>query len=210
MKKAEKVQVILATLDQLYPSPQPSLAHRDPYTLLVAVLLSAQSTDACVNRVTPALFARAATPAAMAALDVEEIERIVRPCGLAPRKSRALRELSALLLARHRGRVPASMEALEALPGVGRKTASVVLAQAFGQPAFPVDTHIHRLMRRWGLSRGGSVRQTEADCKRLFPMERWCRLHLQLILFGREHCPARGHRRESCPLCCRIGVRRQA
>jgi endonuclease III len=202
--ETEKVELIVATLDRLLPRPRIPLAHRDPFTLLVAVVLSAQATDVCVNRVTPELFARAATPAAMAALAVDQIEAIIRPCGLGPQKARALHELSRLLVERHRGEVPRSLEALEALPGVGHKTASVVMAQAFGHPAFPVDTHVHRLMGRWGLSSGRDVRQTEADCKRLFPPARWRKLHLQLILFGRQYCPARGHDLAACPICSRL------
>lgn len=201
MTETQKVGLIMETLDQLCPQPAIPLAHRDPFTLLVAVVLSAQTTDACVNRVTPELFAHATTPQAMAALPVGQIEAIIRPCGLGPQKACALCELSRLLVERHHGQVPASMEALEALPGVGHKTASVVMAQAFGQPAFPVDTHIHRLMRRWGLSSGRSVVQTERDCKRLFPRESWRKLHLQLISFGRRYCRARGHDPAACPLC---------
>ncbi len=194
----------METLERLYPLPAVPLQHRDPFTLLVAVVLSAQTTDVCVNRVTPALFARAATPQAMAAMRVEDIESIIRRCGLAHRKAASLQQLSRLLVERYHGRVPDCMEALESLPGVGRKTASVVLAQAFGQPAFPVDTHIHRLMHRWGLSTGKNVRQTEADCRRLFPRDRWIPLHLQLIRFGREHCPARNHHPQVCPVCSRL------
>jgi endonuclease III len=202
----EKVRLVLEVLDQLYPDPPIPLHHRDPYTLLIAVLLSANSTDVGVNRVTPHLFARASTPQAMVARGVEEIEAIVRPCGLAPRKARAIHALSQILLEQHGGRVPADLAALEALPGVGHKTASVVLTQAFGQDTFPVDTHIHRLMQRWGLSDGRSVEQTEADARRLFPRERWRRLHLQIIYFGRQHCPARGHDAATCPLCSRMGA----
>jgi endonuclease-3 len=205
--RAEKVALILETLDRLFPDPSVTLTHRDPYTLLVAVVLSAHSTDACVNRITPLLFARADTPQAMAALTVAEIEEIVRPCGLAPRKAAALHGLSVLLVEQHGGQVPADLEALKALPGVGHKTASVVVAQAFGQDAFPVDTHIHRLMWRWGLSNGSSVVRTEQDCRRLFPRQRWRILHLQLILFGRRYCPARGHDPRQCPLCSQVGRR---
>jgi len=205
MTKGEKVRIIIDTLDQLYPETPIPLEHRDPYTLLIAVVLSAQSTDACVNTVTPRLFARAHTPGKMAALSAEEIEDIIRPCGLAPRKSRAIRDLSQILIDQHGGQVPRDMEALEALPGVGHKTASVLMAQAFGEATFPVDTHIHRLIHRWGLSDGSSVEQTEKDCKRLFPEELWNKLHLQIIFFGREYCPARGHLLAECPLCSRIG-----
>jgi endonuclease-3 len=196
--KAERIRDILA---RLYPEPPVPLDHRDPYTLLVAVLLSAQCTDARVNQVTPVLFARADTPAAMAALEVSTIQEIIRPCGLSPAKARHISALSHLLLERHGGQVPASFEALEALPGVGHKTASVVMAQAFGVPAFPVDTHIHRLAGRWGLSRAGSVAEVERDLKALFPRDSWNQLHLQIIFFGREHCPARGHLPERCPIC---------
>jgi endonuclease-3 len=197
-EKAERIQKILAGL---HPLPAIPLRHVDPFTLLVAVVLSAQCTDARVNQVTPRLFARARTPEAMARLGVRAIERIIRPCGLAPAKSRHLRALSRILVERHGGRVPQSFAELEALPGVGHKTASVVMAQAFGQPAFPVDTHIHRLAARWGLSSGRSVAATERDLKRLFAEPAWGTLHLQLIYFGRAHCPARGHRPETCPIC---------
>jgi endonuclease-3 len=201
VKRAEKAEKILKILDRLYPETEIPLGHRDPYTLLVAVLLSAQCTDARVNQVTPRLFARAATPRAMVRLSVDEIHDIIRPCGLAPAKARAIAGLSRLLLERHAGRVPESFAELEALPGVGHKTASVVMVQAFGHPAFPVDTHIHRLAARWGLSDGRSVERTERDLKRLFPEPRWGRVHLQLIHFGREHCPARGHDFGACPIC---------
>lgn len=207
LTKAEKAAVILKTLDGLYPMPPIPLSHRSPYELLIAVLLSAQTTDAKVNEVTPALFARADTPEKMVKLEVEEILEIVRTVGLAPGKSRNIHRLSELLLERHGGRVPESLEELEALPGVGHKTASVVVAQAFGRPAFPVDTHIHRLAWRWGLSSGRNVEQTEKDLKRAFPEETWNRLHLQIIYFGREHCPARGHDLASCPLCGVVGRR---
>lgn len=196
-----KAERIARALDALYPDPPIPLAHRDPFTLLVAVVLSAQATDRKVNEVTPALFAAAATPAAMAALGRERIRALIAPIGLTARKAAALEGLSALLLERHGGQVPADFAALEALPGVGHKTASVVMAQAFGVPAFPVDTHIHRLARRWGLSEGRNVAQTERDLKALFPEEAWNRLHLQLIFFGREHCPARGHDPAACPIC---------
>ncbi|MCC7261053.1 MAG: endonuclease III [Candidatus Latescibacteria bacterium] len=205
MTGAAKVELILATLDALYPAPPIPLRHDDPYTLLVAVVLSAQCTDLRVNQVTPALFARAGTPAQMAALPVETIQALIRPCGLAPQKARAIRGLSQLLLDRHQGQVPRTLAELEALPGVGHKTAQVVVAQAFGEPAFPVDTHIHRLAWRWGLSAGKNVLQTERDLKRLFPPDRWNRLHLQFIYFGREHCPARGHDPHRCPLCSQVG-----
>lgn len=186
---------------QLYPAPPVPLAHVDPFTLLVAVLLSAQTTDARVNLVTPGLFALARTPSAMAQLSVEEILAEIRTCGLAPSKAKNIRALSEILVREHGGCVPRSMEALEALPGVGHKTASVVMVQAFGEPAFPVDTHIHRLAARWGLSSGKSVEQTERDLKRVFPRDAWGVVHLQLIWFGREHCPALRHDLDACPIC---------
>jgi endonuclease-3 len=199
--RAEKAERIRKILDELYPETAIPLRHRDPFTLLVAVVLSAQCTDAKVNQVTPGLFARAATPEAMARLPVPAILRIIKPLGLAPSKAKALAGLSRILVEEHGGRVPRSFQELEALPGVGHKTASVVMVQAFGQPAFPVDTHIHRLAGRWGLSNGRSVEQTERDLKKLFPRESWGRVHLQLIYFGREQCPARGHDLTRCPIC---------
>jgi endonuclease-3 len=201
VKRAEKAERVRKILDEFYPTLEIALQHRDPYTLLVAVLLSAQCTDVKVNQITPKLFARASTPEEMAKLPMKVIERIIRPCGLAPQKSKAIAGLSRILLADHGGEVPHTFEELEALPGVGHKTASVVMVQAFGKPAFPVDTHIHRLAARWGLSRGKSVEQTERDLKKLFPEEAWGRVHLQMIFFGREHCPARGHDLASCPIC---------
>jgi len=201
VKRAEKVRRIAAILDELYPETAVPLDHEDPFTLLVAVVLSAQCTDAKVNQVTPGLFARASTPAAMAAMPVAEIQRAIATLGLAPTKAKNLAALSRLLVERHAGEVPRSFEELEALPGVGHKTASVVMVQAFGQPALPVDTHIHRLAARWGLSSGKDVAQTERDLKRLFPEASWGRLHLQLIHFGRERCPARGHDAALCPIC---------
>jgi endonuclease-3 len=201
MTRAQKAAQIARILAELYPEPPIPLRHRDPYSLLVAVLLSAQCTDVRVNEITPILFARASSPGDMAKLDVSEIRRIIRPCGLSPAKSKAIRGLSKILVEQHDGRVPQSFDALEALPGVGHKTASVVMAQAFGVPAFPVDTHIHRLASRWGLSNGSSVVRTERDLKALFPESRWNALHLQIIYFGREHCPARGHDLASCPIC---------
>jgi endonuclease III len=200
-RAADKAARIQLLLDQLYPEPPIPLGHADPFTLLVAVVLSAQTTDARVNLVTPALFARAPTPEAMAALPVTAILELIRSCGLAPAKAKNLSALSKLLVERHAGQVPQSFEALEALPGVGHKTASVVMAQAFGVPAFPVDTHIHRLAARWGLSDGSSVVRTERDLKRLFAPRAWNKLHLQLIYFGREHCPAQRHLPERCPIC---------
>jgi len=197
----QKIGRILEILGELYPDPPIPLAHQDPFTLLVAVLLSAQTTDARVNLVTPALFARADTPAKMARLAVEEIHALIRTCGLAPAKAKNLHALSRILVEKNGGAVPRSFEELEALPGVGHKTASVVMAQAFGIPAFPVDTHIHRLAARWGLSDGSKVEQTEKDLKALVPRERWIRAHLQMIHFGREHCPALRHEPGACPIC---------
>ena len=205
MTKAEKARIIIQTLDGLYPSVEVPLESRDPYTHLVAVLLSAQCTDVRVNQVTPILFARASTPTQMAKLTSQQIERIIRSCGLAPRKSKAIRGLSKILLEKHGGEVPRSLEELEELPGVGHKTAQVVLAQNFGIPTFPVDTHIHRLAYRWGLSSGKNVVQTERDLKRLFPEEAWIKLHLQIIYFGREHCAARAHDFRACLLCGKVG-----
>ncbi len=201
MKRAEKAEKIRAILDQLYPDPPIPLHHRDPFTLLVAVVLSAQTTDARVNMVTPALFARAPDAAAMARLSVAEIHDLIKTCGLAPAKARNVSALSKLIVERHGGEVPRTFEELEALPGVGHKTASVVMAQAFGVPAFAVDTHIHRLAQRWGLSDGSSVEQTERDLKAIFPRESWIPLHLKIILFGREHCPALRHDMSTCPIC---------
>ena len=201
MKRSEKTERIAAMLEGVYPEVPIPLDHEDPYTLLVAVMLSAQSTDKKVNEVTPTLFAAAKTPAEMAALGRERVLEIIRPIGLSPTKSKNLVGLSAALVERHGGEVPASFEDLEALPGVGHKTASVVMAQAFGVPAFPVDTHIHRLAQRWGLSNGDSVVQTEADLKRLFPKEHWNRLHLQIIFWGREFCTARGCDGRVCSMC---------
>ncbi len=201
MLKAERVSFIMNRLQALYPEPPVPLDHSDPYTLLIAVLLSAQCTDERVNQVTPALFKAADNPADMAQLDVEDIRAIIRPCGLSPQKSRAIKRLSEMLLEEHRGEVPADIEALERLPGVGHKTASVVMAQAFGVPAFPVDTHIHRLAQRWGLTSGKNVTQTERDLKRLFPKDRWNALHLQIIFYGREYCSARGCDGRVCDIC---------
>jgi endonuclease-3 len=201
VKRAEKAKKIGEILDELYPTPPIPLAHADPFTLLVAVLLSAQTTDAQVNRVTPSLFARAATPEAMASLSVDEILSSIRACGLAPTKAKNVKKLAETLVAEHGGRVPREIEALERLPGVGHKTASVVMVQAFGEPAFPVDTHIHRLAARWRLSNGRNVEQTERDLKRVFPREEWGRRHLQIIYFGREYCPARGHDPAACSIC---------
>jgi endonuclease-3 len=201
MLKSQRVDYILHKLQALYPETPVPLDHVDPFTLLIAVLLSAQCTDERVNQVTPALFALADNPQAMAALDVEQIRAIIRPCGLSPQKSKAIKRLSEILLEEHGGVVPADMEALERLPGVGHKTASVVMSQAFGVPAFPVDTHIHRLAQRWGLTNGKNVVQTEKDLKRLFPRECWNRLHLQIIFYGREFCTARGCDGTVCEIC---------
>jgi endonuclease-3 len=205
MTKKQKANAILDILEELYPETPIPLEHQDPYTLLVAVVLSAQCTDVRVNQVTPFLFAEASNPRDMAEKDAKDIEAIIRPCGLAPRKAQAIRQLSEILVERYGGKVPQSFEELEELPGVGHKTASVVMSQAFGVPAFPVDTHIHRLAWRWGLSSGKNVEQTEKDLKALFPKEKWNSLHLQIIYFGREHCPARGHKPESCPICSKFG-----
>jgi endonuclease-3 len=201
MTRAERAALIDRRLAELYPETPVPLEHRDAFTLLIAVLLSAQCTDRRVNEVTPRLFARAATPAAMAAVPVAEIQAIIRSCGLAPQKARAIAGLSRLLLERHGGQVPRTFEELEALPGVGHKTASVVMAQAFGVPAFPVDTHIHRLAQRWKLSAGRSVEQTERDLKALFPRAHWNQLHLRIIFYGREHCTARGCDGTKCEIC---------
>lgn len=201
MTRQERADHVLRRLGQLYPDPPVPLDHSDAFTLLVAVLLSAQCTDVRVNQVTPALFTLGSTPAKLAAAPVEDILAIVRPCGLGPQKAKAIKELSRLLLSEHQGQVPASLEALEQLPGVGHKTAQVVMAQAFGVPSFPVDTHIHRLAQRWGLTTGKSVLQTERDLKRLFPQDSWNKLHLQIIFYGREHCTARGCDGTVCVLC---------
>jgi endonuclease-3 len=199
--KAERAQYILHRLQQLYPEAPIPLDHHDPYTLLIAVLLSAQCTDERVNKVTPALFALADTPAAMAKLSVEKIKSVIQSCGLSPQKSKAIKRLSEILIEEHGGEVPADMEALERLPGVGHKTASVVMSQAFGVPAFPVDTHIHRLAQRWGLTSGKSVVQTERDLKKLFASQYWNRLHLQIIYYGRQYCTARGCDGTVCEIC---------
>jgi len=201
VKRSEKVSRVLSTLHALYPEPQVPLLHTNPFTLLVAVVLSAQTTDKKVNQVTPQLFAAAPTPEALSMLPVSMIRSLIREIGLAPQKAKALQGLSKQLVEQHGSRVPDSFEALLSLPGVGRKTANVVLSQAFGQPAFAVDTHIHRLAARWGLSRGKTADHTEADLTRWFPRESWNRLHLQMIYFGREHCPALYHELASCPIC---------
>lgn len=191
MTRKEKAEYVINELEKLYPNTPIPLDHQDPYTLLIAVLLSAQCTDKRVNTITPILFDRASTPHEMVRLDVDEIKQIIRPCGLSPRKSKAIYDLSQIIIDKHNGEVPDNYEDLEALPGVGHKTASVVMSQAFGEPAFPVDTHIHRLMFRWGLTNGKNVVQTEKDAKKIFPKETWNKLHLQIIFYGREYSPAR-------------------
>ncbi len=202
MTKSANIQQIL---NNLFPETPIPLQHSDPYTLLVAVLLSAQCTDERVNQITPKLFARANNPADMAQVPIEEIREIIKPCGLSPAKSKGISGLSKIIMEKHGGQVPESFEDLEAMPGVGHKTASVVMSQAFGWPAFPVDTHIHRLATRWGLTSGKNVEQTERDLKAIFPKETWNKLHLQIIFFGRKYCPARGHKAEECPICSRFG-----
>ena len=209
MTRAERAEIIRATLSELYPDPPIPLDHQDAYTLLIAVLLSAQCTDARVNTVTPDLFKLASTPQKMALVDVDEILEIIRPCGLSPQKSKAISKLSQILVEEHDSEVPQSFEELEKLPGVGHKTASVVMAQAFGVPAFPVDTHIHRLAQRWGLTNGKNVKQTEADLKKCFPEECWNDLHLQIIYYGREHCTARGCDGTKCGLCKEVYPKRK-
>ncbi len=212
MGKRDRVEFLLQELDREFPEPPIPLDHRDAYTLLIAVLLSAQCTDERVNQVTPVLFKRADNPAGMSRLPEAEILEIVRPCGLGPQKASAIHRLSGMLMEKHGGEVPASLEELEALPGVGHKTAQVVMAQAFGVPSFPVDTHIHRLAQRWGLSSGKSVQQTEKDLKRLFPEETWNRLHLQIIYYGRRYCTARTKcdgTGNACPVCPRLNAGRK-
>ena len=201
MKKQDKAAKIGKILDDLYPAPPIPLEHVNPFTLLVAVVLSAQTTDVQVNKVTPALFARASTPEEIAALSEGEILAFIKSCGLAPGKARNIRKLAQTIVEEHGGEVPRDMAALERLPGVGHKTASVVMSQAFGEPAFAVDTHIHRLAQRWGLSSGKNVETTERDLKKLFPRGDWAKRHLQIIYFGREYCPARNHDFETCPIC---------
>lgn len=205
MTKAEKVDFVIEKLKKLYPDPPIPLDHSNAYTLLVAVLLSAQCTDERVNKVTPHLFKLADNPYDMILLSIDDIKAIIRPCGLSPQKSKAIWNLSKILIDEHKGEVPNNFKDLEKLPGVGHKTASVVMIQAFDYPAFPVDTHIHRLMYRWGLSTGKNVDRTEKDAKRLFPIETWIKLHLQIIYFGREYCPARGHKPLECPICSVVG-----
>lgn len=201
MKRSERAALIHERLAELYPETPIPLDHEDPFTLLIAVLLSAQCTDERVNRITPALFKRAHTPKKMAKVPVTEIREIIKPCGLSPRKSKAISELSNIIMDQHAGQVPQTFEELEALPGVGHKTAGVVMAQAFGFPAFPVDTHIHRLAQRWGLTSGKNVKQTETDLKKVFAEEAWNQLHLRIIFYGREYCTARGCDGTVCELC---------
>ena len=204
MKKSERAQIVKNRLESLYPVTTIPLDHKDTYTLLVSVLLSAQCTDKMVNRVTPSLWKLADNPFDMARKNVESIREIIKPCGLSPRKSKAIKELSSILVDEHGGKVPKSFEALERLPGVGHKTASVVMSQGFGHPAFPVDTHIHRLAQRWGLTNGRSVVQTETDLKNLFAESTWNKLHLQIIFYGREHCTARGCDGKVCGICAEL------
>ena len=204
MTKKERVEFIINKMEELYPNPAIPLDHKDAYTMLIAVLLSAQCTDKRVNQITPLLFKKADTPQKMVKLTIAEIQDIIRPCGLSPMKSKGIHGLSEIILAKHNGQVPDTFEELEHLPGVGHKTASVIMTQVFDKPAFPVDTHIHRLMERWKLSNGKSVEQTEKDAKRLFPEKLRNKLHLQIIYFGREYCPARGHVKENCPICSKI------
>lgn len=199
--RASTVEIIRRLLNQYFPDPQIPLRHKDPYTLLIAVLLSAQSTDATVNRITPLLFAKASTPEQMAALTLEQIQEIIKPAGLSPTKSKAIKMLSRQLIEKHQGKVPCTFEELEALPGVGHKTASVVMVQAFHIPAFPVDTHIFRCAHRWGLSKGKTVEAVEKDLKKIFNQDEWGRIHLQIILYARKYCPARAHMIENCPIC---------
>jgi len=206
MTKKEKASYVIAELERLYPETPVPLDHDSPFTLLIAVLLSAQCTDERVNKITPLLFAKARTPQEMVQLSVEEIQAIIRPCGLSPAKSKAIFGLSQLLLNLHDGEVPKTFEELKSLPGVGNKTASVVMAQEFGVPAFPVDTHIHRLMTRWGLSSGKNVTQTEKDAKRLFPSSLWNKLHLQIIFYGREYSPARNPQNSKDYITVKIGT----
>ena len=205
MKKQLKVKEIQKILDKKYPNPSVPLNHKDPYTLLIAVLLSARCTDKKVNEVTPNLFKLADNPQDMANKSVNKVRKIVKPCGLSPQKSKAIVGLSKILVDKYKSLVPDNFEQLEELPGVGHKTASVVMSQAFGVPAFPVDTHIHRLAWRWALSTRKSVERTEKDLKRLFPEKSWNKLHLQMIYFGREYCPAVSHKKDLCPICKKYG-----
>lgn len=204
MTPKKRASIIQTILEEIFPHPTIPLQHNDAYTLLIAVLLSAQSTDQRVNLITPILFAHADTPEKMVTLSIAEIREIIRPCGLGPTKAKAIWNLSQMLLDKYHGRVPKSFAELEQLPGVGHKTASVVMSQAFHQPAFPVDTHIHRCAKRWGLSDGSSVKQTEHDLKHLFPKTSWNKVHLQIIYFARKYCPARGHDSHKCPICSQL------
>ena len=201
MKKTERVNYIISFLESLYPETPVPLLNRNHFELLVAVLLSAQCTDERVNQVTPKLFSLADNPLSMSKIPIEDIYKIIRPCGLAPQKSKAISNLSKILITKHNGNVPSNFESLEALPGVGHKTASVVMSQGFGYPAFPIDTHIHRLAQRWGLTNGKNVTQTEKDLKKLFPEKLWNKLHLQIIFYGREYCTARGCNGTICKIC---------
>jgi endonuclease III len=207
MTKKEKAQFVVQKLEELYPTVPVPLNHKDAYTLLIAVLLSAQCTDERVNKITPKLFALADNPYDMAKLSQEQIKEIIKPCGLSPMKSKGIFELSKILIDKYNGEVPNDMAALEELPAVGHKTASVVVSQAFGVPAFPVDTHIHRLIYRWGLSKSKNVQETERDCKKIFKEELWNKLHLQIIFFGRQYCPSRSHKPAECPICAEIGIK---
>ncbi len=209
MRKKEKAAYVIEKLEELYPKVPVPLDHTDAYTLTIAVLLSAQCTDVRVNQITPLLFAKANNPFDMIKLSIEEIREIIKPCGLSPAKSKAIYNLSHILIDKYDGEVPESFEGLEELPGVGHKTASVVMSQAFGHPAFPVDTHIHRLMYRWGLTNGKNVEQTERDAKKLFPKELWNKLHLQIIFYGREYSPARGFKIEKSPIDQMVGVKKR-
>lgn len=203
--KKQRAALIQSILNELYPDPGIPLKHKDAYTLLIAVLLSAQCTDKRVNLITPILFSKASSPEKMVELSIAEIQEIIRPCGLSTAKAKAIWNLSKILIEKHHGKVPCSFELLEELPGVGHKTASVVMSQAFHVPAFPVDTHIHRCAARWGLSDGSSVQKTERDLKLLFPEKTWNKVHLQIIYFAREYCPARGHNSDKCPICSELG-----
>jgi len=209
MNKSDKVQFISESLDELYPNPPIPLNHDSVFTLLIAVILSAQCTDVRVNLVTPELFKKANNPKKMIKLGAEEIRKTIKPCGLSPKKSKSLFELSKILVKQYKGEVPESFEALESLPGVGHKTASVVMSQGFGNDAFPIDTHVHRLAQRWGLTNGKNVKQTEKDLKRIFPKTEWNRLHIQIIMYGREFCTARGCNGTSCNLCSKINANRK-
>ena len=205
MDKIKKAAKISRILNRLYPAPPIPLLHKDPYTLLIAVLLSAQCTDKCVNKITPHLFSKADTPKKMSELNVKEIQEIIRPCGLSERKAKAIHRLSEIIVEKYHGKVPDSFNELEQLPGIGHKSASVIMCQAFGKPAFPVDTHIQRCANRWGLSQGKTPAAVEKDLKKLFPQKNWTKVHLQIIYFAREYCPARFHKIETCPICSWLG-----